>query len=103
MDVNKLLDTIQDGLHDIEKEILGTLDAKAKTQRTKPVEVRLREVETALARLRFDVFSIKSSASLYEMRLESARNDAAKALAEVRQLSHQGTGEPRSKPRPKRA
>jgi hypothetical protein len=95
MDVNKLLDTIQRGLNDIENEILENLDAKAKNQRTKPTEVRLRELECLVARLRWDVSSIKGSVSLYEMRLESARKDAMQALEEVRKLSAAGARQKR--------
>jgi hypothetical protein len=87
MDVNKLLDTIQTGLRDVEDEILRNLDDKAKAQRAKPVEVRLRELETIVARLRWDLSGLKNSMSVYDMRLESARNDASRAVAEVRELA----------------
>lgn len=87
MDVNKLLDTIQRGLHDIENEILENLDTQAKAQRTKPVDVRLRELEILAARIKWDVSSIKMSVSSQEMRIESARSHAAQALAEVRQYA----------------
>jgi 2C-methyl-D-erythritol 2,4-cyclodiphosphate synthase len=90
MDVNKLLDTIQRGLRDVENEILDNLDTKAKSQRTKPVEVRLRELETLVARIKWDVSTIKMSVSNQEMRIEAARNDASQALAEVRRNANAG-------------
>jgi hypothetical protein len=87
MDVNKLLDTIQRGLQDVENEILENLDAKAKAQREKPVDVRLRELERLVARIKWDVSTVKMSMSNQEIRIEAARNDSAHALAEVRQLT----------------
>jgi len=89
-------------VQDIQNEVLENLDAKAKAQRTKPVDARLRELESLVAHMKWEVSSVKSSVKIYEMRLESARNDASVALAEVRQLAAATTpAAPRAKTPPR--
>lgn len=99
MNINELLGTIDRGLQDIQNEVLENLDAKAKAQRTKPVDTRLCELESLVARMKWEVSSVKSSVKIYEMRLESARNDASQALTEIRELAGAVA---RDKPHPKR-
>lgn len=97
MKINELLDTIERGLSDIQNEVLANLDMTTAAQRTKPVEVRLRELETRVARMKFELSGVKSTLSFHEMRLETARDEASRALAEVRQLAGQAPRPPRRK------
>lgn len=69
---------------DVQTEILDNLSAKAKEQRTKPVEVRLRELESVVARLKWEVSAIKSTLKLHDLRVEAARSDASEAVSSKR-------------------
>jgi uncharacterized coiled-coil protein SlyX len=89
MNVNELLDVIEKGLKEVQREMVAHLGAEAKAQRAKPVEMRIQDLESKIARLKWDLSSCKSSVALSVMRVESMRGDLAKARAEIRQVQEQ--------------
>ena len=79
MDINKLLDTIDKGLREVQNEILDNLTADAKAQRAKTVEARLRDLESQVARMKWEVSGIKSTLALSALRVDATQTAAPSA------------------------